>query len=255
MIDRTLERVDTMSLENVSTDELIFEFPRKVPHAKSCLVLKDPKSDDSIRKLYLTKRLRDEFLARKEKVERDKAYYGSDYHDYNLVFCLPNGDPVEPRLIEKWFINWQAGCGLDLPAIDFHSLRHTSTSYLLRLSGDLMAVAKNNGHSDPDTTLIYAHEHEESLISLMQMAEDDFWDDRQATNKLKSTAAERKNSGTPPYEEIIAYAVENNLRAPSAFGSSNEYFEYVIENMRAAVSKKTRANAFPADGAQPAGLA
>jgi hypothetical protein len=130
----------------------------------------------------------------------------------DLVFCLPNGNPVEPRLIEKWFIDWQIGSGLDLPPIGFHSLRHTSTSYLLRLTGDLMAVAKNNGHSDPDTTLIYAHEHEESLISLMQMAEDDFWDDKQASNKLKAvqTTDSRNNDGLP-YEELISYAMAHNL--------------------------------------------
>jgi hypothetical protein len=85
MIDRTIERVDDISLENVSTEELIMTFPKKIAGAKTSLVLKDPKSDGSMRKLYLTKRLRDEYLARKAKVEADKVYYGSDYHDYNCV--------------------------------------------------------------------------------------------------------------------------------------------------------------------------
>ena len=60
-----------------------------------------------------------------------KEFLGSDYHDYGLVVCLPNGRPCEGRILLKAFAQLRDKAGL--PKVVFHSLRHSSTTYKLEL--------------------------------------------------------------------------------------------------------------------------
>ena len=54
-----------------------------------------------------------------------------DFH-YDLVVALPNGRPCESRVIEKEFNKLKEK--LNLPNVVFHSLRHSSTTYKLKLN-------------------------------------------------------------------------------------------------------------------------
>ncbi len=93
----------------------------------------------------------------KEIQEKYKGYLGSDYFDYNLVLTLPNGRPVENRVIDKEFTKLKEKAGL--PYVVFHSLRHSSTTYKLKLNhGDLKATQGDTGHAQIDMiTDVYAH--------------------------------------------------------------------------------------------------
>ena len=77
--------------------------------------------------------------------------------DFDLVVALPNGRPCEDRIILKEFAKLREDAGL--PKVVFHSLRHSSTTYKLKLNhGDLKATQGDTGHAEIDMiTSIYAH--------------------------------------------------------------------------------------------------
>jgi hypothetical protein len=93
----------------------------------------------------------------KKAQEGMKTLLGEEYTDNNLVVALPNGRPCEERIVVEAFHNLRAKCGL--PYVAFHSLRHSSTTYKLKLNkGDIKATRGDTGHSQADMiTRIYAH--------------------------------------------------------------------------------------------------
>lgn len=93
----------------------------------------------------------------KESQEKAKAYLGDSYYDYNLVLTLDNGRPCEDRVIGNAFNRLKKNA--DLPDVIFHSLRHSSTTYKLKLNkGDVKATQGDTGHAQPDmVTEVYAH--------------------------------------------------------------------------------------------------
>lgn len=74
-----------------------------------------------------------------------------------IVVAQPNGRPTENRLIEDAFVELKKRAGL--PNMVFHSLRHSSTTYKLKLNhGDLKATQGDTGHAQIDMiTKVYAH--------------------------------------------------------------------------------------------------
>lgn len=179
-IRKTLQRVSKQALEDLPNESLYFTFPPKQLDKKSVLIVKKPKTDSSKRTLYITDELCAEMLRRKEKIERQKQYYGNSYMDYNLVFSLEDGYPIEPKLCEKWFKKWQNGPGLAFPDIVFHSIRHSSTTYKLTLShGDIKAVQGDTGHATAQiVTDTYAHMQVNSRRSLAEKLEKDFYQEK-----------------------------------------------------------------------------
>jgi len=73
----------------------------------------------------------------------------------NYVFCAPDGGRLRTKLREKLIqIATKAGIE-DLTRV--HTLRHTFASHLVMSGVDLPTVMKLMGHSDIQTTMIYAH--------------------------------------------------------------------------------------------------
>lgn len=71
-----------------------------------------------------------------------KSFLGEEYQDYDLVVALPNGRPCQNRIIEKEFSLLKEKAGL--PNVVFHSLRHSSTTYKLKLNhGNLKAIQRS----------------------------------------------------------------------------------------------------------------
>ena len=82
---------------------------------------------------------------------------GEDYIDYNLVLAQETGRPCEDRIIGNAFERLKKKA--ELPNVVFHSLRHSSTTYKLKLNhGDVKATQGDTGHAQPDmVTEVYAH--------------------------------------------------------------------------------------------------
>lgn len=101
-INKTVERLSDEALEKLPGNEIIKIFPKKNSNTKTTLVLKVPKTDKSERFVFISPELADEFKKRQDTIKKQKDFLGSEYQDYNLVFALENGTPVETHRIEKW---------------------------------------------------------------------------------------------------------------------------------------------------------
>ena len=93
-----------------------------MPNTSTRLILKKPKTDSSIRKVWLPKTLAYILREWRKAQEELKSFLGDEYQDFDLVVALPNGRPCENRIIEKEFSILKEKAGL--PNVVFHSLRH-----------------------------------------------------------------------------------------------------------------------------------
>ena len=151
-------RLSTVRQTEETNRQLIYYiFTPLMPNTSTRIILKKPKTDSSIRKVWLPKTLA--YILREWKKSQDelKGFLGDEYQDFDLVVALPNGRPCEDRIILKEFAKLREDAGL--PKVVFHSLRHSSTTYKLKLNhGDLKATQGDTGHAEIDMiTSIYAH--------------------------------------------------------------------------------------------------
>ena len=98
------------------------------------------------------------------------------YHNYNLVFAGSLGLPTESSTITgalKRLINEN-----NLPPVVFHSFRHSSITYKLKLNGgDIKAVQGDSGHSQVRmVTDVYSHILDDDRKNNAQLFQEAFYD-------------------------------------------------------------------------------
>lgn len=156
-VDKELSRASKRAIEVLGERDIYYIFTPLMANTSTRLILKKPKTESSIRKVWLPKTLA--YILRKwrESQEELKDFLGDEYQDFNLVVAQANGRPCEDRIILKEFAKLREEAGL--PRVVFHSLRHSSTTYKLKLNhGDLKATQGDTGHAEIDIiTSIYAH--------------------------------------------------------------------------------------------------
>ena len=156
-IEAELKRASKQAIEMIGEKDIFHIFTPLMPNTSTRLILKKPKTKSSERKVWLPKTVA--YILREWKKAQDelKSFLGEEYQDYDLVVALPNGRPCENRIIEKEFSLLKEKAGL--PNVVFHSLRHSSTTYKLKLNhGDLKATQGDTGHAEIDMiTKVYAH--------------------------------------------------------------------------------------------------
>jgi len=156
-IDKELQRADYNVMQTLNNKDVYQIFPCMVEGATTRLVLKAPKTESSIRRIWLPKTLA--YILRKwqDSQKELKEFLGDEYQDYDLVVAQKNGRPCDGRVIEKEFERLKKKA--ELPNVVFHSLRHSSTTYKLKLNhGDLKATQGDTGHAEIEMiTKVYAH--------------------------------------------------------------------------------------------------
>ncbi|MEF9974881.1 MAG: site-specific integrase [Christensenellaceae bacterium] len=156
-IDKELTRASKRAIEMLGEKDIFHIFTPLMPNTSTRIILKKPKTKSSERKVWLPKTVA--YILREWEKAQDelKQFLGNEYQDYGLVVSLPNGRPCESRLIDKELEKLKEELGL--PKVVFHSLRHSSTTYKLKLNhGDLKATQGDTGHAEIDMiTKVYAH--------------------------------------------------------------------------------------------------
>ena len=134
-------------LEKISPKEVFHVYPPIRKDSMSRLILTTPKSDFGVRVNTMSEQLCEELRQRQLKVTMDKVRYGKKYNDHNLVFCYSDGRPIEPGKLSRKFAAWQKQHGIeDVGSVDFHSIRISSTSLKLAVSGgDVKSAQKDLG--------------------------------------------------------------------------------------------------------------
>ena len=149
IINKELSRVNAAAMQKLKEKDIIKIFPTQKPHCTTRLVLKTPKTETSNRTVWLPRTVAQLLVQYKKDQQELKEFLGSAYNDYNLVIALENGNPVESRIVRDRF---QKLCEEnDYEIVVFHSLRHLSTGYKLKMTnGDVKSVQGDTGHSEAE---------------------------------------------------------------------------------------------------------
>lgn len=157
MIEKELSRVNMEAVKQIGDKDIYQIFPTTKFNASTRMVLKKPKTDSSVRKVWLPKTLALILLDWRKKQEELKNLIGDAFCDYNLVVTHNDGRPCDSQVIEHGFKRLKAKTAL--PDVVFHSLRHSSTTYKLGLThGNIKDVQGDTGHATAQmVTEVYSH--------------------------------------------------------------------------------------------------
>lgn len=179
-ITKELQRVSKKAMKALDSKDIITVFPDQGIHNRTALVLKTPKTPTSIRKVFLPKTVAEMLVA--WKMEQDAAIeaIGNEYADFNLVIATPVGLPCESAQIRKALKNLIEEN--NLPPVVFHSLRHSSITYKLKLNqGDIKSVQGDSGHAQASmVTDQYSHILDENRQENAKLLEKAFYNGRGA---------------------------------------------------------------------------
>jgi Site-specific recombinase XerD len=146
-IQQEVQRVSDKALAEIPNNEILRVFPKQVKTAKTSLILKGPKNEHGVRKIYLPKSLIAIIIERLEEIRENQKFFGIEYHDYDLLLCHPDGRPIEAKPLNKKFQALQADLKIE-NRIDFYGLRKSGQMHKLRLTNsNVQLVAENGGHT------------------------------------------------------------------------------------------------------------
>lgn len=156
-VNKELQRVNRDALEQLGEKGVIFKFPPAFASTHTMLVLKEPKTKTSVRKIFLPKTVAEMLIKHREEMDNLKELFGDEYTDYNLVFASSCGRPIEGQVINRALKKLIADN--DLPPVVFHSFRHSSITYKLKLNGgDMKSVQGDSGHAQVKMVAdVYSH--------------------------------------------------------------------------------------------------
>lgn len=197
IINKQVERVSKKAIEELDQKDIIQIFPSTRSNNKTVRVLKTPKTESSIRKVFIPRSVA-EYLAEIKK-EQDELIevLGSEYQNYNLVMATTFGFPISSSYIREKMqeVIEQQG----LPDVVFHSLRHTSVTYKLKLSGgDIKSVQGDSGHAQADmVTEVYSHIIDEDRRKNAQLMEQAFYNKENLNPDIHGQAQDSRTMTVP----------------------------------------------------------
>lgn len=180
-IDRVIDRVDKKLADKLAKMDILMKFPNLYPGTRTVIVLKQPKTEGSIRNVYIPDTVVKKLQKLREMQEKLKLELGDDgYMDYGMIICQANGRPIMTEHLNKRFKDVLTTLGdptINVDNVVFHSLRHTSAGVKLKLSkGDLKAVQGDGGWNTPDMiTKRYAHILDEDRRKLAEEMDASFY--------------------------------------------------------------------------------
>ena len=138
-----------------------------------------------------------------------KELFGDEFQDFNLVFCNANGRPMESQIITRALQKLIKDN--DLPPVVFHSLRHSSITYKLKLNGgDIKSVQGDSGHAQVKmVTDVYSHIIDEDRRLNAQRFEETFYQKKNPSEVNGATAEPKKDPQGITEEAMLNYMVQN----------------------------------------------
>lgn len=181
-IDKELQRANRDALNKLSDKDVIFKFPPALKCTNTALLLKKPKTKTSVRKVFLPKTVANLLQKRYNEIQELKELFGDEYIDYNLVFASTCGRPIEGQVINRAF--QKLIDDNNLPDVVFHSLRHSSVTYKLKLNGgDIKSVQGDSGHAQAKmVTDTYSHILDDDRCINAQRMENAFYNSSENEN-------------------------------------------------------------------------
>lgn len=205
-VEKELQRVNREAMADLDGKDIMFKFPPTFASTHTALVLKTPKTKTSVRKVFLPKTVAEMLVQRKADIEELKDLFGDEFVDFNLVFCSSNGKPIEGQVINRAFNKLIEEKGL--PKVVFHSLRHSSITYKLKLNGgDMKSVQGDSGHAQVKMVAdVYSHIIDDDRRLNAERMEAAFYSGRQATPKPVQPAATESSADD---KELLLKLLQN----------------------------------------------
>ena len=160
--------------------------------------MKTPKTENSERKIYIPKYVAQYLAEIKKEQDELKEVLGNEYMDYNLVMATTFGMPINGSYIREQMQKVIDKEGL--PDVVFHSLRHTSVTYKLKLSGgDIKSVQGDSGHAQADmVTEVYGHIIDEDRRKKAERMEQAFYNRKNLSPDIHDKDKQEEQKVTVP---------------------------------------------------------
>jgi len=203
-IYKSLGKVEKQHLD-LPKSKIYFTFPVSYPGCKSVSVLQKTKTGNE-RTAYLPNLVVQKLLVLKDQQDKYKELLGDEYVDYGLIICQSNGRPMTSDYLNKGMKKYLDKLGMK--EVVFHSIRSTSATYKLRLSGgDIKSVQGEGGWSDPKmVTKQYSRILEEDRRGLSdKMDNEDFFKGA----SQKHTKEKSQETTTPEMQQLLTIAETN----------------------------------------------
>lgn len=206
-VNKELQRVNRAALEALEQKDVRMVFPIQSATAKTVMVLKKPKTESSIRKVYMPKAVANILVTWKERQDEVKEILGREYRDYGLVFAGPTGFPIEQNTINKALKRLIREN--NLPPVVFHSFRHSSVTYKLKLNGgDIKSVQGDTGHAQASmVTEVYSHILDDGRKNNAHLFQEAFYEHDEKLNEQLSQVKPVLPDTLPP--ELLAKVLAN----------------------------------------------
>lgn len=186
-VNKEVQRDSKKALEELDQKDVIVIFPEERKTNKTVRIMKTPKTESSVRKVFLPRSVAEELIAWKAQQEEIKDILQEEYQDYGLILAteygLPRGGAYIRDSLNKLIKQH------DLPQIVFHSFRHMSVTYKLKLNGgDIKAVQGDSGHAQADmVTEVYSHIIDEDRRRNATLLEDSFYNRKNLNPQIHDT--------------------------------------------------------------------
>lgn len=114
--------------------------------------------------------------------EREKA--ANMWEEYDLLFCQPNGRPIDPRDDWEEFKDLLKDAGIRDSRV--HDGRHTAGTLLMEQGVDIRTVMEILGHSQMSVTKRYLHVSTPMAQEAMRRMGDALWDEPKKAEKPRT---------------------------------------------------------------------
>ncbi len=187
-INKELQRVSKAALQELKGKDILLIFPEKSSLNRTVRVLKTPKTESSVRKVFLPVTVAKQLIQWRAQQNEMKNILGGEYQDYNLVMANTYGLPLSENQI-RTALNRLIRDN-NLPDVVFHSIRHTSITCKLEVTnGDIKAVQGDSGHAQAAMiTDIYAHIRDKNRNKIAELLEDIFYSEQNSEHGSPSTS-------------------------------------------------------------------
>ena len=179
--------------------DVLLVFPTNHKKNSTVRILKTPKTESSVRKIFLPKSVANMLVDWKAEQDEMKEILGDEYMDYNLVmastFGLPLGDGAIRGPLKKLIEDY------NLPPVVFHSFRHSSVTYKLKLNGGaIKAVQGDSGHAQVNmVTDVYFHILDDDRRKNAELFEEAFYEKKNLDPQMH---VQQENNNATVADEI-----------------------------------------------------
>ena len=198
-INKESQRIRKESLNALDGKDVLLVFPTNHKKNSTVRILKTPKTESSVRKIFLPKSVANMLVDWKAEQDEMKEILGDEYMDYNLVmastFGLPLGDGAIRGPLKKLIEDY------NLPPVVFHSFRHSSVTYKLKLNGgDIKAVQGDSGHAQVNmVTDVYSHILDDDRRKNAELFEEAFYEKKNLDPQMH---VQQENNNTAVADEV-----------------------------------------------------